>query len=402
MIGVVMAAAVTGVSIAGAALDEEPGTAAAKKTAVADSSADAEPGQTAGKKTSVADASADADPPGTVEQKASVADASGESKDFRFPGADTMPLEDGSDKYITYGASQHGKNVPYALSGSGNNVGTSPKIQGDAMPKGGGAWAVRGHIWTPGALYHKGRYYLFYTGVKKGAKPEKHCVGVASSTKPASGFKAESKPLVCPTHRWAIDADVTKSSSGAVWMTYRDGEAAKGKQSALSVMRLKFRGDGTVDRASRSKVMLRSDKLSWASYKDNAGVVVIENPSAIEHRGSWYLFYSGNSWPTNYYSTGIANCGKKIDDGACKPMPGPSKAWFAYSGPGKHLPASMRKAGLPGNRRGPGAMDVYRARDGQPWVTWNYLSDEGGRKSRTGKLSINGTGSSADFKVTKP
>ena len=28
----------------------------------------------------------------------------------------------------------------------------------------------------------------------------------------------------------------------------------------------------------------------------------------------------------------------------------------------------MRKYRLPGNKRGPGAMDVYRARDGQPWV----------------------------------
>ena len=44
-------------------------------------------------------------------------------------------------------------------------------------------------------------------------------------------------------------------------------------------------------------------------------------------------------------------------------------------------------------------MDVYRARDGQPWVTWNYRSDAGGRKSRTGRLLVTGTGAGADFKV---
>ena len=76
-----------------------------------------------------------------------------------------MPLEDGSGKYITYGASQHGKNVPYSLSGSGNNVGTSPKIQGDAMPKGGGAWAVRGHIWDAGRPVPQGPLLpLLYRG----------------------------------------------------------------------------------------------------------------------------------------------------------------------------------------------------------------------------------------------
>jgi hypothetical protein len=45
-------------------------------------------------------------------------------------------------------------------------------------------------------------------------------------------------------------------------------------------------------------------------------------------------------------------------------------------------------------------MDVYRARDGQPWVTWNYLSDRtAGRKSRTARLRVTGTGSTANFKI---
>lgn len=336
---------------------------------------------------------------------AAPADPSDESKDFRFPGADTMALHDGSGKYITYGASSRGKKVPYSLSGSGNDVGTSPKIAGDAMPRGGGAWARKGGVWTPGAFYHSadgvGRYYLFYTAVPKSG-PERHCVGVASSKKPGSGFKAEPRPLVCPSKRWAIDADVTTGRGGAVWMTWRDGGAAKGAESALSAMRLKFRSDGTVDRASGTQVLLRSDKLAWAHYKDGAGVTVIENPSAIHHRGTWYLFYSGNSWPTNYYATGIADCGAELGDGACGPLPGPRRAWFSYSGPEKHLPAKMRKYGLPGNKRGPGAMDVYRARDGKPWVTWNYLSDVSKRKSRTGRLTITGKGSSADFKVSLP
>jgi hypothetical protein len=336
---------------------------------------------------------------------ASASGAADESKDFKFPGADTMALHDGSGKYITYGASSRGKKVPYSVSGSGDVVGTSPKIAGDAMPHGGGDWAKKGGVWTPGAFYHTaggvGRYYLFYTAVPKSG-PERHCVGVASSKKPASGFKAEARPLVCPPKRWAIDADVTTGPGGAVWMTWRDGGAAEGAESALSAMRLKFRQDGTVDRASKTHVLLRSDKLTWAHYKDGAGVTVIENPSALYNRGSWYLFYSGNSWPTNYYATGIANCGAELGKGACEPMPGPRKAWFSYAGPKKHLPAKMRKYGLPGNKRGPGAMDVYRARDGKPWVTWNYLSDESKRKSRTGRLSITGKGSSADFKVSLP
>ena len=40
------------------------------------------------------------------------------------------------------------------------------------------------------------------------------------------------------------------------------------------------------------------------------------------------------------------------------------------------------------------------SRDGLPWVTWNYRSDAGGRKSRTGRLLVTGgAGAAADFKV---
>ncbi|MGA8116403.1 MAG: family 43 glycosylhydrolase [Actinocatenispora sp.] len=337
---------------------------------------------------------------------ATVADAGDESQDFVFPGADTLDLHDGSNKYITYGASDHGKNVPYSISGSGNTVATKPTIDGDAMPGGGGAWVKNGSgIWTPGAFYHASRYYLFYTAVKAGSDGQ-HCVGVASSSSPTSGFKAEATPIVCPSkaNRWAIDADVTTGPSGAIWMVWRDGERAVGAESALSVMMLKFQDNGTVDRNSDPVVILRSDNLDWAHYQDGAGVTVIENPSAIYHGGSWYLFYSGNSWSTNYYSTGIAYCGPTIDSGLCSPMPGPARAYFSYSGPKAHLPDGQRLHGLPGNKRGPGAMDVYLARDGKPWVTWNYLTgDTGtGRKSRVGRLNITGSGASADFSVTLP
>jgi hypothetical protein len=335
-----------------------------------------------------------------------VAAPANEAQDFPFPGADTIALQDGSGQYGTYGASAAGRKVPYAISGSGNVVGSSPVIAGDALPGGGGAWAAPGSgIWTPGAFYAVrggvGRYYLFYTATKRDSGGRK-CVGVASSTQPFAGYRAAAKPLVCPTKgdRWAIDADVTTGPKGTVWMTWRDGQRAVGAESALSAMRLRLRPNGKVRPRSAPRVLLRSNALTWAHYRDGGGVTVIENPSAFYNAGSWYLFYSGNSWPTNFYATGIAYCGGKLNR-ACSPLPGARQAYFAYTGPRAHLPASMRVRGLPGNKRGPGAMDVYRARDGQPWVTWNYLSDAGGRKSRTGRLVVTGTGAAAGFKVRR-
>jgi len=330
-----------------------------------------------------------------------------EANDFPFPGADTIALNDGSNAYGTYGASGNtGKHVPWAVHGSGNVVGSSPAVGGDALPNGGGAWTGSRGIWTPGAFYYVkagvGRYYLFYTATRKNSGGRK-CIGVAHSTQPFTGYLAEPKPLVCPDkgNRWAIDADVTQAPGGAIWMTWRDGQRAQGLESALSAMRLKFRRNGTVDRGSRPRVILRSDNLTWAHFGDHQGVTVIENPSAFYNQGAWYLFYSGNSWNTNYYSTGVAYCGARLADGLCRPKPNRRRAWFSYAGPGTALPRSLRRHRLPGNKRGPGAMDVYRARDGQPWVTWNYLSDAGGRRSRTGRLLVTGTGGKADFKVRR-
>jgi glycosyl hydrolase family 43 len=328
-----------------------------------------------------------------------------EANDFPFPGADTIALNDGSNQYGTFGASTGGWKVPWARHGSGNEVGSTSTVGGDALPNGGGAWAEPGSgIWTPGAFYKVkkgvGRYYLFYTATARNSGGRK-CVGVAHSTQPFTGYLAEPKALVCPNkgNRWALDADVTVGAGSGVWMTWRDGQRAQGRESALSAMRLKFRKNGNVDRGSKPRVIMRSNGLVWAHHADD-GVTVIENPSAFFNNGSWYLFYSGNNWKKNLYATGIAHCGPKLADGLCQQMPNNRVAWFAYAAPRNALPPDMRKYRLPGNKRGPGAMDVYRARDGQPWVTWNYLSDAGGRKSRTGRLLVTGgAGAAADFKV---
>lgn len=341
------------------------------------------------------------------------ADPADESQDFRFPGADTIALHDGSNKYITYGATVKPSGgdriwVPYSITGSGNQIATSPVIDGDAMENGPGAWADRDvNIWSPGAWYHikdgVGRYYLFYTA--KHRERDQRCIGVARSRTPTTGFIAEPTPIACPDRdRWALDADIFQGPEGAIWMTWRDGQRAEGPESAISVMMLKFQTDGTVDRGGTPVVILRSNNLDWPRYRDGSGVVVIENPSAVYRNGSFYLFYSGNKWETNLYATGIAHCGNRIDDGLCAPMPGPRRAWFSYTGPLECLPPDMRKYGLPGNKRGPGAMDVHRARDGQLWVTWNYLTGDTGdaRKSRVGILNVTGSGPLADFRVTLP
>lgn len=249
--------------------------------------------------------------------------ANDEADDFKFPGLDTLALPGGSQRYISYGASAAGRQVPFTIHGQGADASPSAKIDGDALPGGGGKGTKGGGIWAPAAYYHPGthRYYLFYTASKAGSVDRK-CIGVASSASPTKDFRAADGSLVCPTKgtRWALDADVVQGPEGAVWMVWRDGQRAIGAQSAISAMMLKFGDNGGVTGGSEPRVILRTDHLPWTDNGDGKGVVVAENPAALFHQGSWYLMYSGNSWPTNKYATGIAYCGMSLADDVCTPI----------------------------------------------------------------------------------
>jgi hypothetical protein len=328
------------------------------------------------------------------------------SSDFPFAGADTMALHNGSHRYITYGASAHGRKVPFTISGHGDHVATRGVISGDAKPTfSSKVWLDPSHgIWTPSPFYAKrggiGRYYLFFTATEKGtARPGTNghkCIGVMRSRKPTGGFAVQPGALICPGGgRWAIDANVSRGPGRAIWITWRDDSASTPGDNAFSAALVSFHDDGSVS-VGRKTVLLQGKGIRWAHY-GRPDSHIVENPAAFYGNGGWYLFFSGNTWHSKYYATGIAYCGAKLGDGGCTPIPGPNKAWFAYT---KAYPRNMWLRGLPGNHPGPGAMDVYRARDGKPWVTWNYLHT-GGRRSTVGRLIMRGKGAQATFAVRR-
>lgn len=330
--------------------------------------------------------------------------AATEKYDFPFAGPRAAPMLDGTGRYVVYGA---GPGVPVAISGRNRILRTNARIRRHALPVL-GAWA-RPHagVWTPQPFYRKtgrtSRYYLFYTAPVRGPGTSKRCIGVATSSSAISGFVAARRALICPDHsiRWDTDADVVTGPNGRVWITWRDGQHATRGESALSVARLRFGRRGRVALASPPRVLLRSNRLLWAHYRRGGRLAVIESPNLLWYRGGWYLVYSGNAWPTNYESIGIAYCGARLTDGGCQPLPGHRRAYFSYTGPRRHLPARLRTHGLAGNKRGPGEVDVFRTRDGSYWLLWDYLTGRTGqiRKSRVGRLVITGKGARARFQV---
>jgi hypothetical protein len=355
-----------------------------------------------------------------------------EVADFKFPGADLMRIP-GTTKYVAYGASlPKAEKLPFTtvvFDRKSRNFVRRGAIDGDAWePRDrifpAGYWAKPDStLWTPAVVTHREGptkrviYYLFYSAQDRDGANGRRCIGYATSTKWHTGWKAAKNALFCPQgNRWAIDADVTVGPGGRFWITLRNGAWTKDDHTALGASELRL-GNRQAKLVDPPTEILRSNNNPWtkqdADLDDPADVITVENPNAIYVGSKWYLFFSGNDWDSNRYGTGIALCGTTLDDGRCPPLDA-QRAYFAYkprpdAGPGfQHaLPPRMRNKTLPGNKRGPGAFDVFKAPDGTWWASWNYIRDsspvvEGKRifrNSRIAPIRISGSGTSINVDV---
>ncbi|RSN28808.1 hypothetical protein DMC61_19945 [Amycolatopsis sp. WAC 04169] len=351
-----------------------------------------------------------------------------ESLDFRFPAADLMRVPE-TNTYVAVGASVPGKKLPYTkVEFSGGTFQRRGAVDGDAwdgvtFPA--GYWArPDSPLWTPALFAHQedGRvvYYVFYSAALPGPEPAgqaKHCIGYATSFRATGGFVANADPLFCPDRGWAIDADVSRGQ-GEVWLTLRNGAWTQDRVTALGAAKLEFDRPRHVRRIAEAdaKKLIDNANLEWTHHNSPADdVLTIENPNAVRIDGDWYLFYSGNNWYANRYSTGVAYCGTALTDNRCTPM-AEQRAYFSYEPdpdgeprfrPG--LPDKFRKKNLPGNKRGPGAFNAFQAPDGSWWASWNYITDASPlpqedpspeRRSRIARLTKTGSGATAEFSVS--
>lgn len=338
-------------------------------------------------------------------------------------GPDTVPVGKGKKaRYFTYGASVNrrknpacGKDhrcwVPYVVHQHGAYLGKRKKITGDALHHP-GAWVdmsrkhngKRRKVWSPSVVRHNGRYYLFYTATRKGTvhSPDsrgRKCIGVAVSQRPRGPFKARKKPLVCHKGGWAIDADAfTGPHNGNLYMAYRDDAATTGHQTAITVVRL----SDNARHIQKRRRLLTSRDVSWEQQNGKKNSHIIENPSMIRAKGTWWLFYSGNRWQTPKYSTGIAKCGKgPMPKNGCTPYRTRRRPHFGFVGDGGLKKPHKPLARLPHNEIAPGAMDVFRAHGTHGLrVVWNYKVKRKGseRRSMLGKLTFR----NHQWRVTQP
>ncbi|GAA5149218.1 hypothetical protein GCM10023340_24190 [Nocardioides marinquilinus] len=308
---------------------------------------------------------------------------------FAMGDPDTVLAEDG--RYVTYGTTVPPKRgdrcspaargklyVPMLVHGGGAEVGLTDCASGDALPGGPGAWAVLDSgIWAPGVARYKGRWLMYYTASKRGTG--RKCLGLAVSGSAYGPFR-DAGSFVCPADRWAIDANPVVRD-GTLWVAYRDDGVTSGPETAISVVRADRRGRAV---PGSRRTLLRSTDIAWDTRGTDSGSHVVENPSLFAHKGRWHLAFAGNQWASPRYATGLAECGPaSARPGPCRLLrDGANRPYFGFVGPGGIGPYRR----LPGNRRGPGGLDVYTAAGGGLRVTWHWY-DGRLRHPTTGTLT---------------
>jgi arabinan endo-1,5-alpha-L-arabinosidase len=188
---------------------------------------------------------------------------------------------------------------------------------GDLSPGGPGLFVDNYlDIWAPTVDRNpaNGQFVMFFSGRRMLADPGRVCIGRAVSSSVDGPYNASNpNGEICPSGgNWALDPNVwVNPANGRVWLQWR--EDASASESRLVGQR--FSQDGTTP-IDTKRVFLSSNNVTWDSFAEGGGTKnIIENPAVFNQSGTWYLAYSGNTYASGNYATGIANCGSTIGTG---------------------------------------------------------------------------------------
>lgn len=198
---------------------------------------------------------------------------------------------------------------------------------------------------------------------------------------------------VADSQHGAYDADTADADSRDIdanpftdgnnlLVAYRDDYINTFPETGISVVRTDDMGRA---QWSTRRDLLESTDIEWDTIRINGSSHVIENPSMFRKNGVWYLAFSANNWDSARYATGIARCGDSpLPSQRCTPLRrGVERPYFGFTGEAGLDPYR----GLPGNRRGPGGMDVFRAADGTLRAVWHWWRpSDRSRHSVVGRL----------------
>jgi Glycosyl hydrolases family 43 len=192
-------------------------------------------------------------------------------------------------KFYIYGT---GEKFPVATSvkwngpykGQGTVLAAQPKWLGSCPTFGNAEWA-------PQVFRSQNTYVMYYTACDGGVRPLANCVGIATSSSPASGFRPVGKPVCAPSSQEAGSEAIDPSPYQVAGRRYTLFKTSYKNANAWTIWAVGMNSSGTaVDGTPRALIRPGS---------------ITEAPFALNHGGKVWLFVARNSFSSCAYSTDV-------------------------------------------------------------------------------------------------
>jgi beta-xylosidase len=236
-----------------------------------------------------------------------------------------------------------------------------------------------GDTWAPEVAKTSAGYVLYYTAhdpdLKRPDSNGSQCITVAVSPAPEGPFVDSTKgPLVCqPELGGSIDATEFTDAGGARYLAWKNDGNCCGLPTRFFIQPLSADGLKLTGKAIDMGVV---NDEQWEGG-------VIEAPTLLLKDGTYYLFYSGNAYDTEFYSIGYATS---------KKVTGPY-----VDAPDNPLVASAWNRPITSSARGPGHQSIVEDDDGELWMVFHAwdadavgYSNGGQRTMWIAKLTFDG------------
>jgi beta-xylosidase len=200
-------------------------------------------------------------------------------------------------------------------------------------------WAV-GNFWAPELHEHKGKFYVYYVGRKRGGPLS---IAVATSDQPTGPWQ-DHGPLI-GQDAGSIDAFPVVDTDGTSYLIWKEDGNSRKQPTPLWISKL---SDDGLKLVGEMKEVFRND----TAWENN----LVEGPAVIRRGDYWYLFYAAN-----------ACCGR-----ACSYGVGVARTKNLF-GPWEKNPGNPI---ILGNEtwRCPGHGTLVRDREGRDWFLYHAYS----------------------------
>ena len=181
-----------------------------------------------------------------------------------------------------------------------------PDTQGIAVNRGG---SFPFDLWAPGVAKVGSTWVMFYALRVDGNG--RRCLWYATSSAPMGPYTNPTNFYCSSDPMGSIDPQPFVDTDGTPYLVWKDEGLVGNYGQRIWAQRISVGapGAGTVQFAggSSASLLLESDN-SWEAY-------VAESPSVVRYNGELLLFYSGNSWDSDTYATGLAHCSALVGGG---------------------------------------------------------------------------------------